>query len=69
MKGIEAGTAAQQARNQELLAASRYLGDSVASQVLPLQVDIGAQPDEQGLGKFHQRRNDQLVTPALMHIE
>lgn len=42
MKGIEAGTAAQQARNQELLAASRYLGDSVASQVLPLQVDIGA---------------------------
>ena len=42
MKGIEAGTAAQQARNQELLGASRYLGDSVASQVLPLQVDIGA---------------------------
>lgn len=42
MKGIEAGTAAQQARNQELLAASRYLGDRVVSQVLPLQVDIGA---------------------------
>ncbi len=40
MKGIKAVAAQQQERNQALLDQVRYLGFSITSQVLPLQVDI-----------------------------
>jgi transketolase len=60
MKGIEAGNAAQQTRNAELLGASRYLGDSVTSQVLPLQIDIGATAE---LG------NEQVLALEALEVE
>jgi transketolase N-terminal domain/subunit len=40
MKGIQASSAGQQRRNQALLAQARYLGNEIASAVLPVHVDI-----------------------------
>ena len=41
MKGIQSAVHQQQERNRALLARVRYLGTSMTSEVLPLQVDIG----------------------------
>ncbi len=45
MKGIEAGIAGQQQRNEALLAGVRYLDQSVTSTVLSLQVNPGSDAD------------------------
>ena len=42
MIGLQTGSEEQAARNTQLLAKTTYLGETVASDVLPFQIDIGA---------------------------
>ncbi|MDA0335855.1 MAG: hypothetical protein O2782_11865 [bacterium] len=45
MNSIHAATTGQARRNKKLLAEAKYLGDSITSKVLPLQVDIAHATD------------------------